>query len=1106
MEERRLKEAIAALEAQRDALGDGVVDAAVDLAREKLAALKRKASATEQRKQATVLYADLVGYMSMTENMDPEDVQNVLDAYFGEFIAVVRRFGGMVVKLIGDATVAVFGVPTARECDPENAIWAAVAMQQALEGLNQDLEPDLGIRLRMRIGVSTGLVLARFVQECGEEPVSLIGEAVNLACRLQQIAPAGSILISHSTYRHVQDSFEVRPLGALSVKGRTDPVRAYTVLRARPRIPRAPGWEVEGVEPRLTGRDFELHQLEQGLMETVETEEAHTIALIGEPGLGKSRLLYEFGKSVDRLLEDSYFLQARADRRLARVPYSLIRDLFAYGLGIRDSDPVFLARHKLEQAVVSLMGRESLDKAHFIGHLIGFDFSESPHIQGMSGGACRMRRHAFRYMCQFLGDLAVRKPVVMLLDDLQWADDGSLGLIEYLVQECCHLPVLVVGAARPQLLDRRPQYCEEPGWCMRLELTPLSREETYHLVEEILQRVDDLPRRLCDWIVERAQGNPFYVEELIKVLIDDGVIVRGPERWRTEMERLERERISPTLTGVLQARLDALPPAERKVLQRASVVGRVFWGKAVERVGEPGRDEEDQTTYAALERLCERELIFEHQTSAFEGTCEYTFKHALLRDVVHDSVLRSERARYHIQVAQWLIEQSGGRVEEHVGLIAEHYEQAGIRSLAAKWYGRAARQAQEMYLLETAARHYQKALDLLSDGSSQMEDALYLDYYDGLGEVLCLQARFREALEAYRAMREVAEAVGDRMAQAHAWNRVSMVQSALGRYRTALESAQQAEEVARSVGPRSQLAVALCVEGWMFYRLGDVEAAQELGERALEISTALAAKHEIGESLNLLAAVNNLVGRHREAVEYEAQALKLYRELRDRKGIGCALNNLGELARLQGDCSRAIPLYQEALAIARGIGDRRQELLSLSNLSGARIRLGRCREAERDLRRVIDVLDEYDEALDLAPVAYRYLAEVLLEQGNVGEALSAAQRALEFGQEGQAPEFIGMAWRTLGRVVGHSPQAVSVDGEICGAADCFEEALRVFVELGAEAERARTLQAWAEYEIQKGDKEEGARMWQEARAAFEQLGLELEVARMDREGDGLGGV
>jgi len=1156
--------------AERDAR-DSVRAAAPPPPRRPTSRPPKQQTTTSQRRQLTVLFADFAGLATLTEDADAEDVGELMGALWPLVDGVVVGHGGVVDKHVGDTLVALWGAREAHEDDPERAVRAALAMQSEVAAFVAENAPralgvrargahdavggrgevstggraeppsdghgeparveDAGAALLMRVGMSTGLVLLGEVGATGEFTVN--GDPVRLASRLLHAAPVGAVLVSHDTYRHVRGVFNVHPPETLDAGGRAGPVQFYRVKRAKARAFRVQTRGVEGVETHMVGRKGELRRLTDTLETVFEERELHAVTVVADAGLGKSRLLYEFSNWVELLPDTWYVFNGRAGEATEGLPYALVRDVFSFRFEIQDSDPPELAREKLERGMLAMCrdtpAEEVRMRAHFIGQLIGFDYSASRYLSGIRDDARQMRDRAFRYAGQFFADISRDYPIVLYLDDIHWADDGSLDFIDYLARECAPVPMMILCLARPGLLERRPAWGEGRERHARLTLQPLSKKESRQLVEEILRRARDVPAGLRDVVVSGAEGNPFYVEELIKMFIDQKVIVTGAEVWSVDASRLGEVSVPATLTGVLQARLDRLTPEEKSVLQRASIIGRIFWDGAVEHLGARTtgairRDTSVERFVAtgvpagggaavgeALESHRRKELIYRREASAFAGAREYIFKHALLRDVTYESVLKRERREYHRRAAEWLAWQSGGRAGECAGLVAEHYERAQEFEPAAEWYGRAGRQARETYAPETAIKYYRKALDFLTrapvaedESDALARRALRAEWCEGLGEVLRVQARYADAVKAYQAMRRAAEELGHAAAQARAWNEIALAQSGQGDNRAALDSARRAEQLARPAGrgvaALTELARALNLQSQASTRLGDVRAALMLADRALTLSDELGdeGRRVRADSLKSLGMAYHALGRFEQAEEFKEQALSTYRELGDRRSVGNLLNSLGETARLRGDYAAAFAAYREALSIAREIGNRNGEILYLSNLGGARVGLGEYDDAEADLRQTIELAT----AAGYVGISenYRFLAEALLGQGRLEEAREAALRALELGREIENQEHIAEAWRVLGLVASRLKAPVVIDGEPRDAAACFNQSLEIFARIQMEAERARTLRDWARHELAHGDPARGQELWREALEAFTRLRMTLEVERMTAEG------
>jgi predicted ATPase len=554
---------------------------------------------------------------------------------------------------------------------------------------------------------------------------------------------------------------------------------------------------------------------------------------------------------------------------------------------------------------------------------------------------------ATAYLVQYFRGLLVQQPLVMLLEDLQWADDSSLDLLAHLVEEIPDARLLVVGAARPGLYDRRPNWGEGLDAYSRLELKPLSKRASRILVGEILQRVRRVPEGLRQLVVEGGEGNPYYVEELIKMLIEDGIILPTEDEWKVEESRLASVRVPSTLTGILQARLDALPREEKEVLQRAAVVGRMFWDSVVQ---ELARDVVEREVDPLLSSLRQREMVFRRERSAFAETQEYTFKHSILRDVTYETVLLKLRRRYHAQVAVWLEAHAGERLGEYLGLIGTHYELAGEGDRAAKYLRRSGEEAFKVSAFRDARSAFRRALGLLPESpSAERAD-------------LCVK-----------------------LGQAH---------TSLGDHVAAREALSEGLRLARAAGDQLAEAAALIGLGEIAWRQGEPVEANEHLREGLRLARecgdvrgeALAAQH--------LARVYWLRGEYDEAESWAEESRALYEKLGDRRGLISALNELAIVAVHQGDYERSADCFRANLMLAQEIGDRMRAAQALNNLGVSSHEQGYLGEALACYEQALALAQEIGDAFATA-LALGNLGEVCLDDGQVALARSYLHRSLQ---------------------------------------------------------------------------------------------------------------
>ena len=659
-------------------LGDQVVDTAIAPLQEKLAALRTTGEG--QRKQVTVLFARVTGLGPLEDLAAVEEVNLFFSQLWPRLDAIVTRLGGTVDKHVGTRLMALFGTPIAHEDDARRAVRAALQMRQVVASLDSRSLPAVLARngLQLRAGLNTGPVLAGPLGRTGSDGG---WRRVNVSSRLEEAAAPGDILVSHHTYRHVRGYFDATSMPPLFVKGKSEAIQTYGILaekrRAFPVEPQA----VVGQESPTIGREVEIAELRAAFEEALVGDSPRVVTVVGEAGVGKTRLVYELQNWVELLERRFWLFGGRPKPRAPTCPMRWCATCFP-SASRSSSDSPDVARRKLEDGIAAFIGSRAAETAHLIGHLVGFDFSDSPYLRGILDDAPQIQGRAFHTFAQFLRSMAAVQPVVLLMENMQWVDAGSIALAEYLWQNCRGCPLFILATARPEFLERWPAWAPPEGSDPRrtvLNLGPLGPEESRRLLQAILRPLPEPPPALEQLILDRAGGNPFFLEEMVRMLVDDGVLVTGEESWQVHMDRLVPNRVPPTLTGVLQARLDGLTAAERDVLQRAAVVGEQFWDAAVAALREPTSDRIDELEAISrlLQQLVEREMIVRQEKSAFAGTTAYHFKQAILHDVTYESVLLRRRRSYHGAAAAWLVAQAGQRAEEYAGLIARHYERAG---------------------------------------------------------------------------------------------------------------------------------------------------------------------------------------------------------------------------------------------------------------------------------------------------------------------------------------------------------------------------------------------------------------------------------------------
>jgi class 3 adenylate cyclase/tetratricopeptide (TPR) repeat protein len=968
----------------------------------------RDAPRQPERRLITILFCDVVDSVAIEKHLDPEEVLEVMNGAFEALIPPVFHHQGTLARLMGDAILAFFGAPVAHEDDPVRAVRAALEMVDNARLYGAQLSKERGIEgFAVRAGINTGLVVVGEVGIDLRVEYTAMGDAVNLAARLQAVAPPGAILITHDTYRQVRGRFDVVPQAPLTIRGHSDPVQCYLVQRAKPHAFPIGNRGVEGIATRMVGREAELAALQQAYLDATDGHQARVVTVLGEAGIGKSRLLDEFVSWVELRPERVDYWKARAARVTQGMPYGLLRNLFARRFGILDSDSAAVALSRFRQGMAGILEEEQADLA---GHLAGFDFSASPAVRALLGSPSfgQIASASLRQGLQALwrlgqpaalcighgegapheyprgpGSNEQEEPALLLLEDVHWADDASLDLIAGLVAEAPRARLLVLAAARPQLLERRPNWGEGLEAYVRLELRPLSRRGGRALVGEILQRAAEVPEELCEMLVEGSEGNPFFLEELVKMLIEDGTIEPGTEQWSIDGQRLGHVRLPPTLTAVLQARLDALPPDERVVLQRASVIGRQFWDNLVAELAP-----ERMQVGALLAALRSRELVFQRERPAFGGVQEYTFKHSFLHEVTYETVLLHVRRTCHAQVARWLEEHAAERLGEYLALIAEHYRLAGEGAVAADWYVRAGERAAALGETSDARGFFGSALELLPPDDLELRWRALA----GQDEVLGVLGDSEARQAADQALLELAEQMGGDHRLAEAQYRRGHYLGVLSRYPEAVEALDASLAAAARASDRHVRAKTLPLKVFTLTRMGQMVDAGAIAGEALACAEMPGEPEILARALSNVSIYYAAAGDLSRAAQLVARQADILQQVGNLVGQAISLCNLGYYYLLLGLYPKARTALEEALALSQAIGARREQLYNQLNLGLACWRTGDGQTARRLLEDVIPELEALGDTFGRAS-GQNYLALVLEQLGNVVAAAEAFEQA-----------------------------------------------------------------------------------------------------------------
>ena len=996
-----LESTIAAIEANRAILGDLAADTALELLRERLATLIQPETARDERKRVTVLFADVKGYTALSENLDPEDVAIIMNRLFEAVTVEIHRYGGTIDKYAGDAVMALFGAPQALENHEEMAARASLAMQHVIRDFSQELHQNRGFKLQMRIGLNTGEVLAGLVGGLRARSYTVMGDTVNLAARLESSAPVGGILASEYTTRKLHNIFDLSDPDQIRVKGKSNDITVYQILGEKKLRGRVRG--LEGLQAPMIGRDAELTLLQNSFQYALANRHWHAVAIYGEAGLGKTRLQRELVAWVYKNHPQTRILSSRSFNHTRTTPYhfiaELIRSLFSLS---RESDTDTAVNH-LTAAITSLeqeISQVELDyQLGSLASILGFTIPNNP-ITNLEPEQRRDR--TFLSLERIFIAAAQLKPLMLLIDDLHWADVLSLNFLQRLLQlitqgELQDGQAFMLMLSRPaenpdsQLSQVLSQLTSAPFQTILLNRLNMAQAES--LIVELLDQ--EISTELGSLIVEHAQGNPFYVEEVLRSLIEDGTLKKNGT-WKITQD-IANIQIPPSVQDVLAARIDRLPPDDKQVTQHAAIIGRIFWQDILNRITEA------ETVEPTLLLLELRQLAGRMEESKLSEDWEWVFHHGLIQEVAYGSVPKAIRRVVHQQVAQILEDQLGDQTGFLLPLIANHYEQSQVVDKAIEYLELAGEQATEQFANQEAVSYYTRALALLDSQETTVfltSNQLRQKYRLILGRVKVyhLIGQRSEQKEDLDKLDFLSKRLKNIEAQATVALEYASYYEGVSDFATAVTKAQEAVELAKEANNPTQQVNGLTAWALGVFRQGELDKARELTIQAREI--AQQNKNKLGEvqSLGYLGLVYFFQGNLKTARDILEESLAISKELNDIERQTSCLTNLVGIYHGLGDYAKAKTYSEEAVETTRVIGDRAKEITALNNLGCMYHAFGDLPEAQL----------YQEESLRLSKILQHKLGEslaainlglVLYDSGKASAALEYANHSLKIDQE-----------------------------------------------------------------------------------------------------------
>lgn len=946
-----------------------------------------------ENRVVTAMFADMTNSVEVTSELHPEEAAELVNRLLRSMVDILMKYGGRVDRFLGDGLLAVFGTPQAHENDPERAILAALEIRESAKGLG----------IETTAGVNTGEAYVGGVGSEQHQEFTVIGPVVNLASRLQAAAESGQILVGESTYRHTLRAFEFEPL-SLSIKGMSNPIRTYRVQRPRTRPEKVRG--IEGLRAELVGREEEFAKLQSTLTEVLDCR-GQMASLIGEAGVGKSRLIAELRERVLEL-ESSVgrgqprWLEGRCLELGVTASYWPFVDMFREHFGFRSEDTNSQRAERITTSLNALVDENLLsaerakEMAPLLGRLLSVSFEDQEAVHFAGDDPERVKQQTFMALRDVILALAQQRPLILVFEDLHWSDELSIDLIGMLMESLTLAPLFLICVYRPEqehkcwhLSTIASRKC--PARYTELRLHELKPRESRRLIESLLD-IDQLPDSTKDLILEKSSGNPFFVEEVVRSLIDAGMVYREGETWRAR-EGIEAVSVPESIQSVVLSRVDRLEEELRHVLQSASVIGHLFRRRLLEQV-----TEQEQTLEQDLWTLEDHDFIYQERIVPEE---EYSFKHVLTQETIYGNILRKRRTAFHQLVATAMESLYRDDLEAYYEQLAYHYDRSGYIEKAIEYLLKAGEKARQAYLNDDAINYFERALQRMDESQTEgSKERWRLDAIKGLGKIHHDLGQETEAAmhlqDAVELGRELEISSRDLVLLYH-WLGDALFWQ--GRYDEVIELGEAGLELLGDDTESVEAALMhsrLCVA---HSQKGNESKAREYNERNAKFLERLPYSEE------LIPAYRNVAqhyGYYLHDPEKALSWLKTYRvraeEHGDLRGTADARRETGAVLESIGDLRKAVVEYEAALELFRRINDLRYSGWCLGSLGRVHVKLGDLYKAETYAQEGSEAAEQGGIQIGRANSAFAKGA-IALCRGQHETAVEAFQRSVKLYRE-----------------------------------------------------------------------------------------------------------
>jgi adenylate cyclase len=998
--------------------------------------------ATGQHRKVTVLFVDLSGYTRLSEQInDSEQMYELVQRCTKMFANDVYKYDGMVDKFTGDGLMALFGAPIAHENSAELAIRSALDMQADLEKLSMELKDRLGSEIKAHIGLHSGSVVVGGVGSNMMMNYTAVGDVVNLANRLEAATGSGMILVSNVVYRQVRNLFDFEAVAPLQLKGISQPVIAHRVLGTKSKPGSVRG--IEGLYAPMVGRDGELERLHQSVNAMNSEKLGRFLAVSGEAGIGKSRLISEFKFFLSRLpvqVLEGYSLIYRKG-----ISYWIFQDMLLRLLEADAETSRSELQARLQEYVTRVLPKRVDDILPYLEQMLSLPLSNPETAKRLNYlAADQLRQQIFMAVRDLILAETQQKPVVLILEDLHWADSGSLELLDFLLDSLVRNPVVVVAVSRSFADGKLAEITRRAGELLRLRFTDLSLkslspDQSDRLFSRLLA-IQNMPEALRTHIVQRASGIPLYLEEILRMLMDRNLLIRVAGHWQlADSVDLVLMGVPDTIEGLILTRFDHLDVVQRHILKVASVIGRSFTRTIIVECLPTLTPEE--ISYS-IEVLLDREFILPDQSPGGE----YMFKHILVADTIYNTLLKRERKDLHGQVAGTIEKLFAGNLESQVDVLARHYFWSDHLERALHYLILAGEKAARNYNSSQAQKYFEDALSLLPEVEHLPLQALQV--HTGLGDALALAGDYPNTRASYQRAAQII--AGDEKANVEIacslQRKIGMTHECQGDYDQALVCLGTARKLLLEAGLDSlaELSQILNDTGWIYFRRGNLDEAENYLMQAKTLAEKAARPDIVSSVYNRLGGVFYQKDQLQEARDFVAKSIGIRKELGDILGVARSYNNLGNLGWKLGDWDEALDSFKRSAELQTRLGDIEGIIMLNGNLGLLQIDRGYTDEARQYLEDVLSQAEQIGHSFHIAMTNHHL--SVLFT------ALGEWPVALEYSLRSEA------LLKNLGEKATLVDVFVNMGGIYLGLHDlpkathCGEQAMILLAEFTAEAE------------------------------------------------------